>query len=73
MSRRAQCWNNTVAKSFWVTMKRETLPVKYRFNPKAGTQAQIQQWIFYYNGKCLHSRLGMIFPNEYLVSLLKAN
>lgn len=73
MSRRAQCWDNAAAESFWATLKRETLPVKQCFNSRAETQAQIQQWIFYYNGKRPHSKLGMMSPNEYFVSLLKAN
>ena len=38
------------AESFWATLKRETLPVKQCFNSRAEAQAQIQQWIFYYNG-----------------------
>ncbi len=73
MSRRAQCWDNAAAESFWATLKRETLPVKQCFNSRAEAQAQIQQWIFYYNGKRPHSKLGMMSPNEYFVSLLKAN
>ena len=72
MSRRAQCWDNAAGESFWATLKRETLPVKRCFNSRAEAQAQIQQWIFYYNGKCPHSKLGMMSPNEYFVSLLKA-
>lgn len=72
MSRRAQCWDNAAAESFWATLKRETLPVTQCFHSRAEAQAQIQQWIFYYNGKRPHSKLGMMSPNEYFVSLLKA-
>ncbi len=61
----------SVANSLGISYK--TLPVKQCFNSRAEAQAQIQQWIFYYNGKRPHSKLGMMSPNEYFVSLLKAN
>ncbi|HIU73715.1 MAG TPA: IS3 family transposase [Candidatus Aphodousia faecipullorum] len=35
MNRRAQCWDNAAAESFWATLKRETLPVTQCFNFRA--------------------------------------
>ena len=72
MSRRAQCWDNAVAESFWATLKRETLPLSKAFNSRSEVCSVIQKWIFYYNGKRPHSKLGFQSPNEYFVSLLKA-
>ncbi len=72
MSRRAQCWDNAPAESFWATLKRETLPLNGCFNSRAEAQSEVQKWIFHYNGRRPHSKLGFKSPNEYYVSLLKA-
>ena len=72
MSRRGQCWDNAPAESFWATLKRETLPVTGSFESRAQAQKTVQDWIYYYNGRRPHSKLGMKSPNTYYAELLMA-
>lgn len=58
ISRRAQCWDNAPAESFWATLKRETLPLNGCFNSRAQAQSEVQKWLFHYNGKRPRSKLG---------------
>lgn len=59
MSRRGQCWDNAPAEWFWATLKRETLPMTGSFLSRAEAQKRVQDWIYYYNGRRPHSKLGM--------------
>ena len=42
MSRRAQCWDNAPAEAFWVTLKRETLPLNGCFNSREEAKRHVQ-------------------------------
>lgn len=72
MSRRAQCWDNAAAEAFWATLKREALPLNGCFNSREEAKRQVQNWLYYYNGRRPHSKLGMQSPNEYYVQLLNS-
>lgn len=72
MSRRAQCWDNAPAEAFWATLKRETLPLNGCFNSREEAKRHVQDWLYYYNGRRPHSKLGMKSPNEYYVQLLNS-
>jgi len=65
MSRKGDCWDNSVAESFFRTIKCEHI---YDFIYK--TRAQAKQSIFeyievYYNKKRRHSYLGYVTPEEF--------
>jgi transposase InsO family protein len=64
MSRKANCWDNAVAESFFKTLKVELV---YHYNFKTVEQAKtaIFQYIeVWYNRKRLHSSLGYKTPKE---------
>ena len=65
MSRKADCWDNAVAESFFATLEKELLasrPLKSRKE----TRTQIADYIErYYNNTRLHSHLDYISPLEF--------
>lgn len=62
MSRRANCWDNAVAESFWSTLKAE-LTEPRRFETRTEARAAIAEYIDgFYNPVRLHSRLGYLSP-----------
>lgn len=65
MSRRANCWDNAVAESFFATLKKELI-VEVDGLP----QETVRQSVFiyletYYNSKRRHSTLGYLTPQEF--------
>lgn len=58
------CWDNSVAESFWSSLKRE-LVHRYRFRTRAEARRAIFAWINRYNTSRLHSSLGNIPPTEW--------
>lgn len=65
MSRRANCWDNAVAESFFATLKTE-LVHDVLFTTKAAARIVIAEWIeVFYNGKRRHSAIGHISPAAY--------
>jgi transposase InsO family protein len=60
----ATCFDNSVAESFWSSLKRE-LVHRYRFATKADATAAITAWINRYNNVRLHSTLGYVPPVEW--------
>ena len=72
MSQRAQCWDNAPAEAFWATLKRETFPLNGCFNSREEAKSHVQDWLYYYNGRRPHSKLGMKSPIEYYVQLLNS-
>ncbi len=65
MSRRANCWDNAVAESFFSTVKTE-LVHNVIFTTKASAKLAIAEWIdVFYNGKRRHSTIGNVAPAEY--------
>ena len=68
MSRKGNCWDNTVAESFFKTIKHEWL---YRFKFTSYNQLfnSIEDYIDWYNTKRLHSGLGYLSPLEMEIKL----
>lgn len=65
MSRRANCWDNAVAESFFGTLKTE-LVHNIIFTTKASAKFAVAEWIdVFYNGKRRHSTIGYVAPAEY--------
>ena len=60
----ATCFDNSVAESFWSSLKRE-LVHRYRFATRAEAKAAITAWIRRYNNVRLHSTLGFVPPVEW--------
>lgn len=65
MSRRGDCWDNSVAESFFATLKKELVD-RVRFKTRAEAAATIFEWIeVFYNRRRRHSVLGYRSPVEY--------
>lgn len=56
VGRTGVCWDNSVAESFWSSLKRE-LVSRYRFDDRAAARRAIFAWINTYNHRRLHSSL----------------
>lgn len=64
MSRKANCWDNAVAESFFKTLKVE-LVYDYEFESIEEAKSKVFEWIeIWYNRKRLHSSLGYKTPYE---------
>jgi len=64
VGRTGVCWDNSVAESFWSSLKRE-LVHRYQFPDHASARRAIFAWIHTYNHRRLHSSLGYIPPVEW--------
>lgn len=64
VGRTGVCWDNSVAESFWSSLKRE-LVHRYRFDDRASARRAIFAWINRYNQTRLHSSLGYVPPVEW--------
>lgn len=65
MSRRANCWDNAVAESFFSTLKIELLYNEFLMDSDL-TKTTIAEWIeIYYNRKRRHSTNGGLTPADY--------
>lgn len=74
MSRRANCWDNAVAESFFATLKKELIHRRYWMSKKQVT-AEIDDYIMhFYNRLRRHSSNGGMSPADYerLTLLAKA-
>ncbi|MDR0578061.1 MAG: integrase core domain-containing protein [Candidatus Accumulibacter sp.] len=68
MSRKGNCWDNAVAKSFFATLKNEEVSSVYK--TKAAAHAALASYIHgFYNPTRLHSALGYLSPNHYAKKL----
>ncbi len=65
------CWDNSVAESFFSTLKRE-LVHRYRFEDRAGARRKIFAWTNRYNNTRLHSSLNYQTPVAYETSQQQA-
>jgi putative transposase len=64
VGRTGVCWDNSVAESFWSSLKRE-LVHRHRFGDRASARRAIFAWINRYNRLRLHSSLGYVPPIEW--------
>jgi putative transposase len=65
MSRRANCWDNSVAESFFGSLKRERVQWK-NYKTRQDARADIVSYIaMFYNATRLHSYLDYVSPNSY--------
>ena len=64
VGRVANCWDNSVAESFFATLKRE-LVTQTRFATRAEARQAIFTWIGRYNNHRLHSSLNYQTPTEW--------
>ena len=65
MSRRGDCWDNSVAESFFATLKKE-LVSRARYATRGEAASSIFEWIeVFYNRVRRHSVLGYLAPVEY--------
>ena len=65
MSRKANCWDNAVAESFFGTIKSELIHHQV-FETRKAAQLSIFEYIeIFYNRQRLHSTLGYLTPEEF--------
>jgi putative transposase len=65
MSRKANCWDNSVAENFFGLIKKEFL-THYTFETQASAKLGIFNYINgWYNPHRIHSKLGYLSPDEY--------
>ena len=65
MSRRGNCWDNAPQESFFGHMKDELSSKKSNWNSFADVQADIDDWMDYYNNDRGQWILNKLSPNEY--------
>ena len=65
MSRRANCWDNAVAESFFGTLKTELIHSQI-WSSKAKARTMIAEWIeVFYNRQRIHSAIGYLSPVQF--------
>lgn len=65
MSRRANCWDNAVAESFFGSLKTELIYTQ-TFSTRAIAKTTIAEWIeVFYNRQRLHSTIGYVSPVQF--------
>lgn len=64
VGRTGVCWDNSVAESFWATLKRECIRGRV-FETRAEARRAIFRWINWYNQTRLHSTLDHVSPLEW--------
>ncbi len=65
MSRRANCWDNALAESFFKTMKTEMV-YHHQFATRQQARLAIFEYIeIFYNRERRHSKLGYLTPCQY--------
>ncbi|PZD70246.1 hypothetical protein C1752_15938 [Acaryochloris thomasi RCC1774] len=65
MSRRANCWDNAVAESFFGTLKTELIHPMI-FDTRAKAKTVIAEWIeVFYNRQRIHSTIGYFTPVQF--------
>ena len=71
MSRKGDCWDNSVVESFFGTLKQELVHWKH-YQTRHEAQQDILRYITtFYNPKRLHSYLGYRSPNQYEADMKK--
>ena len=66
MGKTGVCWDNSVAESFFATLKNE-MYYRYRFTSRARARFAVAEYIeVFYNRKRAHSSIGYLTPSEKL-------
>ena len=74
MSRRADCYDNALAESFFATLKREAFPERRTFASETDARIAILRYIEgYYNRQRIHSTLGYKTPNQAAACITQNN
>ncbi|PWJ34987.1 integrase core domain-containing protein [Sediminitomix flava] len=63
MNRKGNCWDNSVAESFFKSIKYEYL-YRFKFQSMKELRIEVSKYIYWYNHKRLHSTLGYKTPVE---------
>lgn len=71
MSRRGNCWDNSVMERFFRTLKSEHLN-SLSFISHQSVILQVESYLAFYNYKRRHSRLNYITPYEQYMQMKKA-
>lgn len=72
MSRRGDCWDNSVAESFFSTLKKELI-YHVRFETRQKARQEVFDFIeVFYNRQRMHSYLGYLSPVEFEAAAAKA-
>lgn len=72
MSRKGDCWDNSVAESFFSTMKKEMV-YHVKFETRYEARTEIFEFIeVFYNRQRMHSYLGYMSPVEFEAAATKA-
>ena len=65
MSRKGNCWDNSVAESFFASLKKEAIGSKV-FETREEAKTELFSYIeCFYNRERLHSTLGYLAPFEF--------
>ena len=64
MSRKGNCWDNSVAESFFGSLKQERVQWRH-YQTRHEAQQDVLQYILFYNSQRLHSYLDYKSPNQY--------
>lgn len=72
VGRTGVCWDNSVAESFWASLKRECLQGRV-FATRAEARRKIFTWINWYNTRRLHSSLDHTPPTHWEQQYLQAS
>lgn len=70
MSRKANCWDNAVAESFFKTIKYEWLN-RFHFQNIQQVDKAVDKYINWYNNIRIHSSIGYLSPNEKSLEVYK--
>ena len=65
MSRKANCWDNSVAESFFGSLKQELVQWQNYQTRKEAQQDILDYIVMFYNSTRLHSYLDYVSPNEF--------
>ncbi|WP_081954478.1 IS3 family transposase [Neobacillus niacini] len=72
MSRKANCWDNTVIESFFSQLKTE-FPCFYPNCPIDSFQQNLKKYIRYYNEKRIQHRMGFVSSKMYYLNYQNAS
>lgn len=71
MSRKGDCWDNSVVESFFGTLKQERVQWR-QYQTRTEAKKDVLEYItMFYNSVRLHSYLGYVSPNQYETQMTK--